>query len=78
MQRGGLSAGRRFPAERAGVWPVRPWPTPASPRPGWVDGTQLCAGSCCSKPPTRKGRLQLREPRGAQAAPGPGQTTGML
>ncbi|XP_055257341.1 proline-rich protein HaeIII subfamily 1-like [Moschus berezovskii] len=48
---------------------------PRLPRPRWVDGARLCAGSCCSKPPAPEGRLQLREPRGAEAAPGPGQTT---
>ena len=77
MQRG-AGRGAQVPGGACrGVASAAP-PTPASPRPGWVDGTRLCAGSCCAKPPTREGRLQLREPRGAQAAPGPGQTTGML
>nr|CAI9690395.1 unnamed protein product [Rangifer tarandus platyrhynchus] len=76
MQRGARArgAGSRRSVQGCGqCGPGRP-PPPLAPG-GWVDGTRLCAGSCGSKPPTPEGRLQLREPRGAQAAPGPGQTT---
>ena len=61
--------GRRLPTDRArGVASVALAAPPPHPR--WVDGARLCAGSCCSKPPTPEGRLQLRKPRGAQAARG--------
>lgn len=64
--------GRRLPTDRAGVWLAWPWQHPhlTPPHPRWVDGTRLCAGSRCSKPPTPEGRLQLRKPRGAEAARG--------
>lgn len=56
--------GRRLPTDHAGVWLAWPWQHPhlTPPHPRWVDGTRLCAGSRCSKPPTPEGRLQLRQP----------------
>lgn len=63
--------------DHAGVGLVWPWQPPSR---GWgVDGAQPCTGSYTPSPPPQTGCSGSGGSSGsAQAAPGPGQTTGML